>query len=96
MAALDGKGWTLTTAAHREEAETVLAAAPVDLLITESQDEQGDMGAWIELAWEHRLCRYALLSASHHDPEFLADKPWVLGRLYKPYPVEEILKAVEG
>jgi CheY-like chemotaxis protein len=95
-AALDGKGRTLALAADRREAEALLAAGPVDLLLTEMQDDQGDMAVWIEKAWDQRQCRYVLLSASNHNPGFLSGRAWVLGRLYKPYPMEEIARAIDG
>jgi CheY-like chemotaxis protein len=94
--AMESKTRTIALAANRQEAEAVLSATPVDLLITEMQDEGGDMGPWIQKAWDQRHCRYVLLSASNHNPGFLAEKPWVIGRLYKPYPLDEVLRALEG
>lgn len=94
--ALDAKDRTIALAADRQEAEAVFATTQVDLLVTEIQDPGGDMGPWIQMAWDQRHCRYVLLSSSNHNPGFLAERPWVIGRLYKPYPLEEILRAIEA
>ncbi len=96
MSAMEGRGPKVAAAATRVEAEAALAAGTVDLLITESHDEAGDLGPWIESGWEQRRYRYTLVSTSNHDLGTLAGKPWVIGRLYKPYPMDELLKALEG
>ena len=96
VTALEGQGRTIASAANRPEAEALLEKGPVDLLVTELQDEGGDLGAWLEAGWSQRRFRYVLLSTANHDLGGLGEKPWVIGRLYKPYPVEELLKAVEG
>jgi hypothetical protein len=92
---LTGHDRTIDVAATREEAQTLLDEKRVDLLISESQDPGGDLWEWIEQAWRHRRCRYALLSTSNHDPGPLTGKPWVIGRLFKPYPVEALIRIIK-
>ena len=86
--------WALTEAASRQEAEAALARGPVDLLLTESKDDQGDLAAWLEAQWAQRRCRYALVSASSRDLGTLAKAPWVIGTLFKPYPLEQVTRAL--
>jgi hypothetical protein len=93
--ALEGLGLRIEGAATRQEAQTALANHRVDLLISESHDAVGDLWLWLAAKWEHRRCRYLLLSTSNHDPSPLVGKPWVIGRLYKPYPVQDLVKAIE-
>ncbi len=93
---LEGQGRTLVATSSQQEAEAAITASPVDLLLTESHDLTGDLSTWILRKWEMRRCRYVLLSTSSHDLGTLMDQPWVIGRLYKPYPIEELVKAIEG
>ena len=89
-------GWQIQEAGNREEAETLLAASPVDLVISETHDANGDLSAWLEQQWDHGRCRAVLFSASSRDLGLLADASWVEGTLFKPYPMEQLLRAIEG
>lgn len=95
-ATLEAPDRTVATAADRGEAEGILAAGAVDLLISEHKDPEGVLIPWISRGWEARRFRYVLLSTADHDLGAITEQPWIIGRLYKPYPMEELLKVVEG
>ncbi|MDP2876428.1 MAG: hypothetical protein Q8O00_09615, partial [Holophaga sp.] len=90
VSALEAKGRTIVVTSDRSEAENALSANPVDLLLSESRDASGDLGPWIEQQWEQRRCSCVLLSSASHDLGTLSAKPWIIGRLYKPYPLSEL------
>lgn len=96
QSALEHSERTVVLAHGRKEAEAALLACAVDLVISESQDAEGDLVGWLERMWTQRRCRYVLASTANHDLPGLADKPWVIGRLYKPYPIEDLQQAIEG
>ena len=87
--------WLLVVAANREEAEEILNKEPVDLLFTESQDPEGDLATWLEERWAQRSCRYVILSTSNRDIGNLAQAPWVISVLFKPYSMEQVIHALE-
>ncbi|MDR3671607.1 MAG: HEAT repeat domain-containing protein [Holophaga sp.] len=88
--------WELAQAGSRQEAETVLADHPVDLVLTESKDAEGDLCAWLEQQWSQNRCRHAIVSTSSRDIGDLAQTPWVISILFKPYPLEQVIQALEG
>lgn len=88
--AMEGGGRNIAVAATRDEANSLLAAKARDLLVCETRDASGDLTTWIEGQWDQHRFRYAVLSAGDHDPSVLADKPWIIGRLTKPYPLDEL------
>lgn len=88
--------WTLSEAASRQEASVLLEQGAVDLILTESHDADGELGPWLETCWEQQRCRYVLFSTSHRDLDPLTDAPWLLGTLLKPYPTEQLLRALEA
>lgn len=88
--------WQIREAGGRGEGESLLQESPVDLLISETQDGEGDLSAWIQEKWDQGLCRAVLFSASSRDLGPLAEAPWVEGTLFKPYPMEQLLRAIEG
>jgi HEAT repeat protein len=89
---LAGQGsWVLTEAGNRHEAEELLAKDPVHLVLTESKDADGDLALWLEGQWFQNRIRYALVSTSNRDLGELAQAAWVLGVLFKPYPLEQVL-----
>jgi hypothetical protein len=96
LSVLEGPDRTIVQADSRRSAEALLEGNPVDLLIAESHDAEGELADWLEATWTRRACRYVLLSTSSHDIKALADKPWIIGRLFKPYPIEELQKVLEG
>lgn len=94
---LSGSGrWRIQEAGSRVEAEALLGTAPVDLLITETQDDKGDLSPWLEQQWNQGRCRAVLFSASSRDLGPLSEATWVEGTLFKPYPMEQLLRAIEG
>ncbi|BDU75241.1 HEAT repeat domain-containing protein [Mesoterricola sediminis] len=86
----------LFEAPGREEAEAVLAARPVDLVLCEIKDAAGDLEPWLEAQRTQGRFRFALLSSSNRDLGTLRDRPWVVGALFKPYPTEQVIQALEG
>lgn len=92
LAAL-GERWEIQEAGSRAEAGPLLAEHPVDLLISEQSDGQGDLRPWLKLQYETRRCRHVLLSTAARDTS--PGEPWILGVLYKPYAPEALLKALE-
>ncbi len=97
VASLVAKGhWTLSEAASRQEATALLEQSAVDLILTESHDAEGELGPWLETCWEQQRCHYVLFSTSRRDFGLLTDAPWLLGTLLKPYPTEQLLRALEA
>lgn len=86
----------LEEAGSRTEAQAALERGPVDLVITESKDAAGDLDGWLADQKEQGRFRYALLSTSSRDIGPLRQHPWVIGALFKPYPTEHILQALEA
>jgi hypothetical protein len=97
MAFLAGQErWTLSEAGSRREAEAILAQDPVDLVLAETKDPDGDLLTWLEHQWNRRRCRQVVVSTSTRDIGDLARASWVAGILFKPYPMEQLLQALEG
>lgn len=94
LSALESSGRTVAVAATRLEAQALLAEQSVDLIISEIHDERGDLWPWLRGKWQHRRCRYLLLSTSRHDHGPLTGTPWLIGTLYKPFPMEELLRVL--
>lgn len=92
LAALGG-AWDVREAGSRSEAAPMLAERPVDLLISEQMDGSGDLRPWLKMQCETRRCRQVLLSTAARDTS--PGEPWIMGVLYKPYPSEQLLKALE-
>ena len=88
--------WELAEAGSRQEAEAILAMAPVDLVLTESKDAEGDLAAWLEQQWNQNRCRHAIVSTSSRDIGDLAQSAWVISILFKPYPLEQVIRALES
>lgn len=88
--------WDVRECAGRSEADSLLEAQAVDLLITESSDTDGDLREWIEQQWNRKRIQYALLSTTNRDLGPLPEAPWFLGSLFKPYPLEQLIKTLES
>jgi CheY-like chemotaxis protein len=86
----------LEEAGSREEASAILAKRTVDLVLTESKDGSGDLGAWLEDLKAQGRFRYALLSTANRDIGALRLNPWVIGALFKPYPTEQVMQALDA
>jgi hypothetical protein len=76
------------------EAEQMLASSSADLVVTEREEGGADLVAWLQDQWQHERFRYAIISTSRRDP-LDVDAPWIIGTLYKPYPMEQLLQALE-
>lgn len=97
MAFLGDQGrWELAEAGGRGEAEALLAKDPVDLVLAETKDPDGDLLAWLEHQWTRRRCRQVVVSTSTRDIGDLARATWVAGILFKPYPMEQLLQTLES
>jgi hypothetical protein len=96
MPVLEGTGRSIRSVATRKEAEAALSENSVDLLISESLDGEGDLRLWFEELWQQRRWHYMLLSTANHDLGSLAQNPWVIGKLYKPYVPEDLVRIIEG
>lgn len=94
--ALGERGYRVASAADRTEADAALAQGPVDLLVSESVDPAGETTAWLEQRWRLGGCREVLLATSSRDLGEVLEAPWLLGVLYKPFPVEQLLQAIES
>ena len=94
--ALGERGYQVATAGDRSEAAVLLAASQVDLLVSESVDPAGEMAAWLEEQWRQRRCQEVLLATSSRDLGEVLEAPWLLGVLYKPFPIEHLLQAIES
>ena len=88
--------WELSEASNRREAEAHLAEHPVDLLLTESKDAEGELAEWMVQQWQQNRCRHALVSASSRDIGDLAGTPWVIGVLFKPYALEQVIQVLDA
>ena len=88
--------WQVREAGSRAEAEALLEASPVDLVVTEMQDANGDLRAWLTQQWERGRFRVVLGSTSSRDLGGWESAEWLEGTLFKPYPMEQLLHAIEN
>ncbi len=86
----------LEEAGSREEATAILERRTVDLVVTESKDAAGDLADWLDELKGRDRFRYALVSTSNRDIGTLRQFPWVIGALFKPYPTDQVLQALEA
>jgi hypothetical protein len=89
------KQWTVSEAGGRAEADATLAQGPVDLILSELHDGEGDLRNWLTSKWEKGLTRQVLLATASRDGGELVDQPWVFGVVYKPFQPESLLSALE-
>lgn len=94
LAALDGR-WQVREAGTHTEAGDLLDAQPVDLLLSEQMETGLDLRPWLQAQVESRRCRWVLLSTASRDPAPEGSESWLMGILHKPYPPEQLLKALE-
>jgi hypothetical protein len=94
LAALDGR-WQVREAGTHTEAGDLLEAQPVDLLLSEQMETGLDLRPWLQAQVERRRCRWVLLSTASRDPAPEGSESWLMGILHKPYPPEQLLKALE-
>ena len=88
--------WQVQEAGSRAEAMALLEVAPVDLLLSEAQDQEGDLSFWLEAQWNEGRCQSVLFSVSSRALGELSEAPWVEGTLFKPYPIEQLLRALKS
>jgi hypothetical protein len=93
--ALEATGRTVRGTTQRSEAEKMLRSEPVDLVITEREEGGTDLVAWLLDQWNQERLRYALVSTSHRDP-LSVEAPWIIGTLFKPYPMEQLIHSLEN
>ncbi len=93
--AIEGSGRSVKTAFQRAEAEALLTQAPMDLVVSEREDGNGDLLQWLQTQWQRGAFRYALISTSRRDALGL-EAPWVIGTFFKPYPMDQLIHALEG
>jgi CheY-like chemotaxis protein len=93
--ALETRQITVVGAGDRQEARALLDQGPVDLLISESADGTGELKLWLEEQWNQHRCRQVLLATASRDLGELLDAPWLLGAIYKPFQIEQLLQAIE-
>lgn len=93
--ALETAGRVVQATTQRAEAEKLLASNPPDLVISEREEAGNDLVEWLEGQWQQGRFRYAILSTSRRDPLGI-DAPWIIGTLFKPYPMEHLVQALEG
>lgn len=93
--ALETRQVSVTGAGDREEAQALLEQTRVDLLVSESADSVGELKLWLEGQWQQHRCRQVLLITASRDLGELLDAPWLLGAIYKPFPIEQLLQAIE-
>ena len=91
----DGR-WQVQEAGSRGEAQALLEAAPVDLLISESADAEGDLAGWLEAMWEARRFRGVLLSTANREAASTCGGSKLVAALFKPYPIEALLDMLQG
>lgn len=88
--AADGR-WQVREAGSRSEAQALLEAAPVDLLISEAADGDGDLAEWLEARWEARQFRGLLLSTANREAASTCGGAKLVAALFKPFPVEALI-----
>jgi hypothetical protein len=84
--------WEVREAGGRAEAENLLNEAPVGLLISECADAEGGIQGWFQSMWEKDLIKYVYLCTSTRDLAGLGEPPWLIGTLYKPFPMEKLIE----
>lgn len=87
--------WEVREAGTHQEAEALLAEQSVDLLISEQMEAGVDLRPWLQAQCEARRSRWVLLSTASRDPAPEGSEGWLLGILHKPYPPEQLPKALE-
>ncbi len=89
--------YRLMEANSRQDADKILAREEeVDLLLSETQDAEGNLSDWIEQQWKQGKCRRVMLSASNRDLGDMRTAAWFEEALFKPYPNEQLLKLLEA
>lgn len=93
--ALEATGRTVRGTTQVKEAEEMMVSSPPDLVVTEREEGGTDLVAWLQNQWQRERFRYAIISTSRRDALGL-DAPWIIGTLYKPYPMEQLLQSLEN
>jgi len=92
----EGRPWEIREAASRSEAEALLASSPVDLIVAERQDGEGDLGVWFQIQYGRGRFRDLILSTANRDLTGLEGQPWLRATCFKPYPLERLVQVLEA
>ena len=84
--------WEVREAANKAEAENLLKESEADLLISECIDSEGGLLSWLQALWEKDKIKYVYICTSNHDLSGLGEPPWLIGILYKPFPMDRLLE----
>jgi len=91
--ALKGAGeWEVREASSKEEADGMLKDSKCDLMIAECVEEGGKLLGWLQSAWDQNKVKYVYLCTSNRDLSGIGEPPWLIGTLYKPFPMEKLLE----
>jgi len=85
-------GWKVRDVGTKEEAEAMLKETNADLLISECIEPDGGLLNWLQTLWEKKMFKYLYICTSKHDLSDLGEPPWLIGVLYKPFPMEKLLE----
>lgn len=88
--------WEVREAGSRSEAEALLGEAAADLLVSERQDGEGDLAAWLEIQYGRGRIRGLALSTASRDLGALEGLPWLVATCFKPYPMEQLIQGLEA
>ncbi|MDR2697585.1 MAG: hypothetical protein LBB40_03825 [Holophagales bacterium] len=83
--------WSVRDTGAKEEAEAMLKEKKADLLISECVEPDGGLLNWLQSMWDKRLFKYLYICTSKHDLSDLGEPPWLIGVLYKPFPMEKLI-----
>jgi len=84
--------WNVRDVGTKEEAEAMLAETKADLLISECIEPDGGLLNWLQTLWGNNMFKYLYICTSKHDLAVLGEPPWLIGVLYKPFPMEKLLE----
>jgi hypothetical protein len=54
------------------------------------------MLGWLQSMWDKHLMRYVHICTSNRDLSKLGEPPWLVGVLYKPFPMEKLMDEIRG
>jgi DNA-binding NtrC family response regulator len=93
--ALKGAGkWEVREASSKDEADGLLKESKFDLMIAECVEEGGKLLGWLQSAWDQNKVKYVYLCTSNRDLSGIGEPPWLIGTLYKPFPMEKLLEDI--
>jgi len=84
--------WNVRDTGTKEEAEAMLNETKADLLISECIEPDGGLLNWLQTLWGKNMFKYLYICTSKHDLSALGEPPWLIGVLYKPFPMEKLIE----